>query len=66
MNLTFSFQSTTTKETVPAPTVSVPTILVQNVPLQPVVFYANQVHVSVPTMDHNVVQVIPQKEEFTV
>ena len=64
MNLTFSFQSTTTKETVPAPTVSVPTILVQNVPLQPVVFYANQVHVSVPpTMDLNVVQVIPQKEE---
>ena len=47
-------------------TVSVPTILVQNVPLQPVIFYANQVHVSVPlppTMDLNVVQVIPQKEE---
>ena len=65
LNLTLSFQPTTTKATVSAPTVpaSVPAILVSNAPSQPVIFYANQVCVSVlPSMELNVVQVIPQKE----
>ena len=66
----FSFQKPTTTKvsvpSVPVPAIPVPAIPVTTVQVsQPVVFYANQVHVSVPEgVNLDMVLVVPKKEDF--